>query len=225
MSVSGRRGTHPGGGSPGPGREPWTALDPHVSFAGLDEEAILRLRRVAADARLLLGARLRVARDGAAVMLRITETEAYGSGDDPAAHSFRGLSARNRSMFGPARHAYVYRHLGLHHCFNVTAGQGCGILVRAGEIVEGIEVARARREAAGVTRDDTDLARGPARLCVALGITLADDGLPLDGSAGLLLSPRSGTEPRIAQGHRIGVGRAKDFPLRFWLQGDPTVSR
>lgn len=225
MSVSPRPGPPPGEGSSGPGRKPRAALDPQASFAGLDEEALLRLRRVAAEARLLLGARLRVARDGAVVTLRITETEAYGSGDDPAAHSFRGLSARNRSMFGPARHAYVYRHLGLHHCFNVTAGQGCGILVRAGEIVEGIEVARARREAAGVTRDDTDLARGPARLCVALGITLADDGLPLDGSAGLLLSPRSGTEPRIVQGHRIGVGRAKDFPLRFWLEGDPTVSR
>ena len=92
-------------------------------------------------------------------------------------------------------------------------------------MIDGVETARARRSARGVTRRDTDLAAGPARLTVALGITVADSGVPLDGSAGLALTPRSGREPRVAVGPRIGVGKAADFPLRFWIDGDPTVSR
>lgn len=221
MSVSSRTGQQEEARKPAAGR----VSAPDVSFAGLDRDARSRLERVGFEARLLLGSRLRVARPDGVVTLRITETEAYGAGDDPAAHSFRGESARNRSMFGPAHRAYVYRHLGLHHCFNVTAGEGCAVLIRAGEIIEGVDLARIRRNAVGVSRSETDLASGPARLCVALGITLADDGLPLDGSVGLLLNPRTGPEPSIARGPRIGVGKARDFPLRFWIDGDPTVSR
>lgn len=203
-------------------------VPPSISYAELPPAAVALLGAVAAKARALLGATLTTDRDGAVVALRITEVEAYGGGFDPASHAFRGPSARNAAMFGPEHHAYVYRHLGLHTCFNVVVavdGTPTGVLIRAGEVVEGLDVARARRAATGVTRRDTDLAAGPARLSVALGIALADAGAPLDGSAGLTLSRRGGQEPRIAVGPRIGVGRAADFPLRFWIDGDPTVSR
>ena len=102
---------------------------------------------------------------------------------------------------------------------------GRAAAIRAGEVIDGAEAARARRAARGVTRSDLDLASGPARLTVALAITIADFGAPLDGSAGLLLEPRRSAEPTIAVGPRVGVGKAKDFPLRFWVAGDKTVSK
>ena len=203
-------------------------VPPSISYAELPAEAVALLDAVAAKARALLNGTLTVDRDGARVTLRITEVEAYGGGFDPASHAFRGPSARNAAMFGPGQHAYVYRHMGLHTCFNVVVavdGTPTGVLIRAGEVVEGLETARARRSAKGVTRRDTDLAAGPARLTVAMGITLPDAGAPLDGSTGLTLTPRVGEEPRVAVGPRIGVGKATDFPLRFWIDGDPTVSR
>ncbi|AQP49113.1 3-methyladenine DNA glycosylase [Tessaracoccus aquimaris] len=186
------------------------------------------LDKVAARARGLLGAHLSVERDDGRVTARIMEVEAYGGGFDPGSHAYRGPSARNAAMFGPPLHAYVYRHMGLHTCFNVVVavdGTPTGVLIRAGEIVEGLEAARARRSAKGRTRSDNDLAAGPARLTVALGITLADVGAPLDGSTGITLTPRPGPEPTIASGPRIGLGKATDFPLRFWIEGDPSVSR
>lgn len=203
-------------------------VPPSITYRELPAEAVTLLEEVAAEARALLGGTLTADREGARVSLRITEVEAYGGGFDPASHAFRGPSARNEAMFGPARHAYVYRHMGLHTCFNVVVavdGTPTGVLIRAGEVIDGVQTARARRSARGVTRRDTDLAAGPARLTVALGITVADSGVPLDGSAGLALTPRSGREPRVAVGPRIGVGKAADFPLRFWIDGDPTVSR
>lgn len=203
-------------------------VPPTVSYAELPPEAVTLLGAVATEARALLGGTLTSDRDGARVALRITEVEAYGGGFDPASHAFRGPSARNAAMFGPGRHAYVYRHMGLHTCFNVVVavdGTPTGVLIRAGEVVEGVEIARARRAAKGVTRRDTDLAAGPARLTVALGIALSDTGAPLDGTSGLTLTARQGREPRVAVGPRIGVGKATDFPLRFWIDGDPTVSR
>ena len=203
-------------------------VPPTVSYADLPPEAVALLESVAMEARALLGGTLVSERDGARVALRITEVEAYGGGFDPASHAFRGPSARNAAMFGPGRHAYVYRHMGLHTCFNVVVavdGTPTGVLIRAGEVVEGVEIARARRAAKGVTRRDTDLAAGPARLTVALGIALSDTGAPLDGTTGLTLTARQGREPRVAVGPRIGVGKATDFPLRFWIDGDPTVSR
>ena len=203
-------------------------VPPSISYAELPAEAVALLYEVAAKARALLNGTLTVDRDGARVTLRITEVEAYGGGFDPASHAFRGPSARNAAMFGPGQHAYVYRHMGLHTCFNVVVavdGTPTGVLIRAGEVIEGLETARARRSARGVTRRDADLAAGPARLTVAMGITLPDAGAPLDGSTGLTLIPRVGDEPRVAVGPRIGVGRATDFPLRFWIDGDPTVSR
>lgn len=197
-------------------------------WAELPPAATELLERVAERAKGLLDARLRVERDGAVVTARITEVEAYGGGYDPGSHAYRGESPRNAAMFGPPLHAYVYRHMGLHTCFNVVVsvdGTPTGVLLRAGEIVEGVETARLRRSAKGRTRHDADLAAGPARLTVALGITMADFGAPLDGSAGILLLPRTGPAPEIATGLRIGLGKARDFPLRFWIVGDPTVSR
>lgn len=199
-----------------------------IAYGDLPEEARSLLDKVAARARGLLGARLSVERDDGRVTARITEVEAYGGGFDPGSHAYRGPSARNAAMFGPPLHAYVYRHMGLHTCFNVVVavdGTPTGVLIRAGEIVEGVEVARARRSAKGRTRSDHDLAAGPARLTVALGITLADVGAPLDGSTGIALTPRLGPEPTIASGTRIGLGKATDFPLRFWIKGDPSVSK
>lgn len=199
-----------------------------VAFAELPERGRALLAQVSNRAKALLDGRLDVTREGETVSLRITEVEAYGGGFDPASHAFRGPSKRNASMFGPAGHCYVYRHLGIHTCFNVVVpvdGTATGVLLRAGEVIAGLPVARRRRASAGRTRNDLDLAAGPARLTVALGLSLADDGSPLDGSTGITLRPRRTAEPQLATGGRIGVGRARDFPLRFWITGDPSVSR
>ncbi|QXT64378.1 DNA-3-methyladenine glycosylase [Tessaracoccus palaemonis] len=183
---------------------------------------------VGTAARGLLGASLVVDRGDGRVAAEITEVEAYGGGLDPAAHSYRGPSARNAATFGPPWHAYVYRHLGIHTCFNVVVGDEgvpSAVLIRAARIVDGVGFARERRAARGRTRSDADLAAGPARLTVALGIDIADTGSPLDGSAGILLTPRAGAEPPVSVGPRIGVGSAVDYPLRFWVTSDLTVSR
>ncbi|MDO5678004.1 MAG: DNA-3-methyladenine glycosylase [Propionibacteriaceae bacterium] len=199
-----------------------------ATFTQLGPEALAALDAVVREAKGLLGAHLTVDREPGPVTMRITEVEAYGGPHDPASHAYRGPNARNAAMFGPPWHAYVYRHMGLHTCFNVKVGPdgvATGVLIRAGQIVSGVEVARARRAAVGRTRTDVDLAAGPARLTVALGILVADTGAPLDGSTGLLLTPREGPPPVMVSGPRIGVGAAQDFPLRFSIADDPTVSR
>lgn len=128
-------------------------------------------------------------------------------------------------MFGPAGHLYVYFSYGMHTCANVVCGvdgQPTGLLLRAGEVVDGLELARERRTTSGHL---VDLARGPARLTVALGITMADDGIALDGTP-FRLEP--GVPPAdIATGPRVGVagpGGGPEFPWRFFIPGDPTVS-
>lgn len=199
-----------------------------VSFTQLDIDALKALDAVAVEAKRLLGAHLTVDRHPGPVTLRITEVEAYGGPHDPASHAYRGPNARNAAMFGPPWHAYVYRHMGLHTCFNVKvgpAGTATGVLVRAGQVVDGVEIARVRRSAVGRTRTDTDLAAGPARLTVALGIATQDTGAPLDGSTGLLLTPREGPAPVMVSGPRVGISVAVDYPLRFSVAEDPTVSR
>ncbi|WP_460707298.1 DNA-3-methyladenine glycosylase [Myceligenerans halotolerans] len=207
-------------------------------------------------ARDLLGARLTVRSVAGAVTVRLTEVEAYDGETDPGSHAYRGRTARNATMFGAGGHLYVYRHLGLHHCANIVCGpegKASGILLRAAEVTDGVELARERRVAAGVVRADRDLARGPARLTVALGIDASDDGADVTALEGrITLEPRPGppfspaaspvlaTEPAepatasgrgpgdIRTGPRVGVsgdgGRADLFPWRFWLAGEPTVS-
>jgi DNA-3-methyladenine glycosylase len=166
---------------------------------------------------------------GARVIVRITEVEAYaGPGQDPGSHAHRGPTTRNAAMFGPPGHLYVYFTYGMHWCLNVVAhppGDAGAVLIRAGEVVAGQAAARARRPAA---RTDRDLARGPARLAAALGVTGDQDGIDL-------LSPQSplrltvgltGPDPAtITSGPRTGVaGAGSPTPWRFWLDGEPTVS-
>lgn len=166
------------------------------------------------------------------VVVRITEVEAYDGADDPGSHAYRGMTARNATMFGEPGHLYVYRHMGLHSCCNIvcsTKEHANGCLVRAGEVVGGIETARARRSAAGVTRRDRDLAQGPGRLTVVLGITYLDDGLDLcDPTSGVYLADRTGPAPSIIVGPRIGLRPEATDPEHLWLRyhiaGDPTVS-
>ncbi len=132
-------------------------------------------RPVLEVAPLLLGATLR----HGDVAVRLTEVEAYDGANDPGSHGHRGRTARNSVMFGPAGHLYVYFTYGMHHCCNVVCGSegaAAAVLLRAGEVVDGLETARQRRPRSS----DRDLARGPARLCRALGIDLDQNGARLD---------------------------------------------
>jgi len=187
----------------------------------LDE---LLARPVLDAAHGLLGCRVAAG----AVTLRLTEVEAYaGLGDDPASHAHRGLTPRNAVMFGPPGFAYVYFTYGMHWCLNVVTGrvgEASAVLLRAGEVVEGLDVARSRRRGA---RLDRDLARGPARLAQALGVDRSADATPmLDGSGPILLLPPAAPvdAAAIAVGPRVGVNGGAERPWRFWLTGEPTVS-
>jgi DNA-3-methyladenine glycosylase len=178
---------------------------------------------VVSAARGLLGCRL----SANGVTVRLTEVEAYaGTAGDPASHAHRGRTPRNTVMFGPAGHAYVYFTYGMHWCVNVVTGpegEASAVLLRAGEVVEGVEAARARRTA---VRRDVDLARGPARLCAALGIDKSVYGRYLLGDGPVRLRPPAAPLPEasVAAGPRVGVTGAHDVPWRFWIAGDPTVS-
>jgi len=184
-------------------------------------------------ARDLLGTLLtRRSADGD-VTLRITEVEAYDGERDPGSHAFRGRTERNRAMFGEPGRLYVYSHLGLHHCVNVVTGpvgHASAVLLRAGEVVEGAALARARRSAVGRCDSDRQIARGPARLAVALALDLRQYGAELTDPAGALVLHRSDRRPRpaIATGPRVGVsgegGDGGSYPWRYWLTDDPTVS-
>lgn len=171
---------------------------------------------------LLLGAVVH----GRGVSVRITEVEAYLGELDPGSHAFRGRTGRNAVMFGPPGHLYTYFTYGMHTCANVVCspeGTASGVLLRAGEVVSGTEVARERRLS---TRTDADLARGPARLTVALGITLADGGADL-ATGPIRLEPAAHPVGSVAAGPRTGVagdGGSDAYPWRFWIPGDPTVS-
>lgn len=151
--------------------------------------------------------------------------EAYQGGADPGSHAFRGLTPRTAVMFGPPGHLYTYFTYGMHVCANIVCspeGEASAVLLRAGEIVDGIEVARMRRT---TSRTDADLARGPARLTVALGITLADGGSSLE--TGRVRFTPTDSPAQFTQGPRTGVsgaGGGAAFPWRFWIPGDPTVS-
>jgi DNA-3-methyladenine glycosylase len=170
---------------------------------------------------LLLGALVTVGD----VTVRLTEVEAYLGELDPGSHAFRGRTNRNAVMYGEAGHLYTYFTYGMHVCANVTCsppGVASAVLLRAGEVVEGVEIARMRRH---TSKSDADLARGPARLCVALGITLADGGTDLE-SGRVRLDLPAHPEP-FATGPRTGVsgaGGTDEYPWRFWIPGDPTVS-
>ena len=164
---------------------------------------------------LLLGATIR----DDAVAVRIVEVEAYAGHRDPASHAFRGPGAKNAVMFGPPGHAYVYLSYGVHWCLNVVChpeGVGGGVLLRAGEVVAGVELARARRSGSDI------LARGPGRLGQALGVTAADSGVDLRSGRLQLSAPDA--VATFSRGPRVGVSKAADWNWRFWIQGDPHVS-
>jgi DNA-3-methyladenine glycosylase len=165
----------------------------------------------------LIGATLSV--DG--VGGTIVEVEAYDQ-DDPASHGFRGATPRTTSMFGPAGHAYVYRSYGIHWCLNLVCapeGRAEAALVRALEPTLGLEVMRERR-GLEATRA---LCSGPGKLCQALGITRALDGLALDAPPFELVARES--EPPLVVGPRIGITRAVEQPWRYGLAGSPFLSR
>ena len=180
----------------------------------------------------LLGAVLTHTTDDGNVRVRLTEVEAYDGAQDPGSHAFRGPTRRNAEMFGPPGRAYVYFTYGMHHCVNVVCGEpgrASAVLLRAGEVVEGVELARVRRTGAR----DRDLARGPARLCSALGINLTHNGLDLSVGPLVLRLPDPAPPDELADspaahsvssGPRVGLRHGADHPWRFWLTGEPTVS-
>ena len=186
------------------------------------------------------------------VAVELTEVEAYAGRSDPASHAYRGKTQRNAVMFGPPGHAYVYFTYGMHFCVNMVClgeqGSASAVLLRAGAIIAGEDLARARRTRGPVPEGPgsegpvpegpvskgrawiapRDLARGPARLCQALGIDRGLDGAdvcvagaPLRMLSGAGNPARSG---KIATGPRVGVSSAAEIPWRFWYDGDPTVS-
>jgi DNA-3-methyladenine glycosylase len=182
------------------------------------------------------------------VAVELTEVEAYAGRSDPASHAYRGKTARNAVMFGPPGHAYVYFTYGMHFCVNMVclgeAGSASAVLLRAGRIIAGEGLARARRTRGTTAIAPRDLARGPARLCQALAIDRSQDGadvvsagspLRMLSAAGnparsAVLAPGDGTlilpatPRRIVTGPRVGVSSAAEIPWRFWYDGDPTVS-
>lgn len=191
----------------------------------------------------LLGATL----TGRGVTIRITEVEAYSGPTDPGSHGHRGLTERNKHLFGPPGTLYAYRSYGIHTCVNVVsgpAGTSSGSLLRGAEVVEGVDIARERR---GPSVSDVQLARGPGNLGSAIGAVLdADDGTSVaDGRGPYVLALAPGLEARLAsdgpaavlawlaaepgtaRGPRTGVAGVAGgatFPWRFWLPGEPTVS-
>lgn len=187
-------------------------------MAGSTDLAFLE-RPVLEAAPLLLGAVVR--HDGVAV--RITEVEAYDGENDPGSHAGRGSTPRSAVMFGPSGRLYVYLTYGMHFCANVVCGpegQASAVLLRAGEVVEGVEVARQRRG----TKVERELARGPGRLCSALNIRLKENRTDLLAGP-VTLEPGDPVDPSlVSTGPRVGLRLAADLPWRFWLTGDPTVS-
>ena len=170
-------------------------------------------------ARALIGASLFVAGVGG----RIVETEAYDE-SDPASHTFGGRTLRNAVMFGPPGRAYIYRSYGLHWCLNfvcMPTGHGAGVLIRALEPTHGIAVMRERRS----PQELRLLCSGPGRLCQALGVSHALNGLRLDRQP-FRLRPRGDAAGLVvASGARIGISKARELPWRFGLAGSPFLSR
>jgi DNA-3-methyladenine glycosylase len=153
---------------------------------------------------------------------RIVETEAYLP-NDPACHAFSGKSLRNATLFGPPHRAYVYQIYGTSFCFNLSSeaeGKGAGVLVRALEPIEGLALMASRRGVEG----SRDLCRGPGRLCRALAIDRSFDGTDLFSDPHLWLASDDRAPARVRSSPRIGITRAADHRLRFYLAGSPYLS-
>jgi DNA-3-methyladenine glycosylase len=175
---------------------------------------------------LLLGAVLVSTVDGAEVAVRLTEVEAYNGLDDPASHAYRGETPRNAVMFGPAGFLYCYFTYGMHWCANVVCGPdgvATAVLLRAGEVVRGVDIAMSRRPAARTPRE---LARGPARLASCLALDRDANGLDLcDPGSPVRLESLGAPPPDLVRtGPRVGIAVATERPWRFWLDGEASVS-
>ncbi len=155
----------------------------------------------------------------------IVETEAYLGGDDLAAHSARGLTPRTRVIFGPPGHAYVYFIYGMYECLNLVAEPdgkpGC-VLIRALEPVAGIESMRKRRPTA---RRLEDLASGPGKLTLAMGISRVHNGADVTRGSLVVREPAQRSQPQVAVTPRVGIRHCSDWPLRFLIEGNRFVSR
>jgi DNA-3-methyladenine glycosylase len=182
----------------------------------------------------LLGCVLVSSSDAGIVAVRLVEVEAYDAATDPASHAYRGRTARNAVMFGEPGHVYVYFTYGMHFCVNLVCspeGQASAVLLRAGEVIEGVDLAAARRAGgrsqAAKAWSPRELARGPARLCQALAIDRGSDGVDAC-AAGSPLRMFGSAEDRaglaISTGPRVGISQAADRPWRYWLTGDTHVS-
>jgi len=171
---------------------------------------------------LLLGWTLTAHSDEGSVTIALTEVEAYAGESDPASHAWRGRTPRNAVMYGEAGHLYVYRSHGLHWCANIVTGQpgtASAVLLRAGRVVDGLALARSRRQG----RADHQLARGPGNVGETMALSDADNGVDLLDAHRLVLRP--GDAPTaVSHGPRVGVSRAADHQWRFWVTGDPTCS-
>jgi len=177
-------------------------------------------------ARLLLGKLLVSSIDASICVGRIVETEAYTGPEDEASHAAArtGRTRRNEAMFGPPGLAYIYRIYGIHWCLNAVTdhvGYPSAVLIRAAEPLEGLQIARVRRPG----RPDRDLMRGPGNLCAALGISGALNHHRLDTPPLQIVDAPVLPDELVRIGGRIGVSRAADRPLRFWIGGSPWVSR
>jgi DNA-3-methyladenine glycosylase len=171
-------------------------------------------------ARLLLGCVL----VAGPVAVRLVEVEAYRGMDDPASHCYRGQTARNAVMFGPAGHLYVYFVYGMHFCANVVSlidGVPGAVLLRAGEVIDGVDTAWARRPAA---RSAAELAKGPARLTSVLGLDRTANGVDLTDPASPVRLYAGEPVADVRVGPRVGVATAAEVPWRFWVADSPAVS-
>ncbi|MFZ4234250.1 DNA-3-methyladenine glycosylase [Streptomyces murinus] len=165
------------------------------------------------------------------ISVRLTEVEAYDGPNDPGSHAYRGRTPRNAVMFGEPGHVYVYFTYGMWHCMNLVCGpegRASAVLLRAGEVVEGAELARKRRPSA---RNDRELAKGPARLATALEVDRALDGTDACTAGETPLRILTGTlvpAEQVRSGPRTGVagegGDGEIHPWRYWVADDPTVS-
>ena len=174
-------------------------------------------------AKKLLGCIIEREINGQSVSGRIVETEAYDQ-SDAASHSYRGETARSAVMFGESGHAYIYFTYGMHYCFNVSTGpigHGAGVLIRALEPISGLEVMSANR----IGKVDHDLTNGPAKLCQALGIDKMLGGHDLRKRPFRLRAGELAGAESIIQTTRIGISQAVDEPWRFYIEGNPYVSK
>jgi len=183
-------------------------------------------RDVLQVARDLLGRTVRHRTPAGVVAVRLSEVEAYAGESDPGSHAFRGRTPRTAVMFGPPGHAYVYFSYGMHWCVNLVCGSegtAAAVLLRAGQVVEGVDLARSRRVAA---KRPVDLARGPARLTQALGVAREQGGADVCAGGDLqVLAGSPVTDAEVAWGPRVGVsGPGGVTPWRVWIADDPTVS-